>query len=136
MGDPGQPRLGVPIGRGRVAVDGAEIALPVDERIAKGELLDHTHERFVDRRIAMRVVLAEHFADDLGRLAIRAVPGQPQLGHRVEHAAVHGLEAVADIRQRPPDDDGHGVVQVRLPHLFFDRDGGLALGGHGGGRSS
>ena len=31
VADGGQPRLGVPIGRRRVAVDGAEVALAVDQ---------------------------------------------------------------------------------------------------------
>ena len=46
----GQPRLGVAHGRGVIAVDVAEIALPVDQRIAHGEILRQTHQRVVDRR--------------------------------------------------------------------------------------
>src|SRR5262249_5130065 len=48
--------------------------------------------------------------------------------HGVEHSAMHGLEAVADVRQRPPHDDGHGVVQVGLPHLLFDGGVDLTIG--------
>ena len=33
--------------------------------------------------------------------------------HRVDHAAVHGLEAVAHVGQRAADDDAHRVVEVR-----------------------
>src|SRR5262245_9324530 len=38
-GRPGQPAFGVPHGRGRIAVDRAEIYLPVDKRQAHGEVL-------------------------------------------------------------------------------------------------
>ena len=55
---------------------------------------------------------------------------RPELVHRVEDAAVDGLEAVADVGQRAPDDDGHGVVQIGLPHFVFDRDRQLALVRH------
>src|SRR5690606_30114667 len=49
--------------------------------------------------------------------------------HRVEHPAVHRLEAVAHIRQRTSDDDAHGVVDVRALHLVLqlDRFGAVAL---------
>ena len=44
---------------------------------------------------------------------------------------MHGLEAVAGVRQRAPDDDGHGVVEVGAAHLLLDVDGneaGTAVG--------
>ena len=34
-----------------------------------------------------------------------------------------GFKSVANIRQRPPDDDAHRVVEIRPAHLFFDVDG-------------
>ena len=41
--------------------------------------------------------------------------------HRVEDAAVHGLEPVAHVGQRAADDDGHRVVEVRRLHLVLER---------------
>ena len=69
----GQPRLGVAIGGGVVAVDVAEIALAVDQRIARGEILGETHQRVVDRLVAVRVEVAHHVADDLRRFLERRV---------------------------------------------------------------
>ena len=43
-----QARLGVAHGRGRVAVDGAEVALAVHQRRAHVQVLGHAHERVVD----------------------------------------------------------------------------------------
>jgi len=65
--DLGQARLRVSIGSGIIAVDVAEIALAVDQRIARSEILRQAHERVVDRLIAVRVEVAHHVADDLGR---------------------------------------------------------------------
>src|SRR5580693_7795109 len=48
--------FGVAHGRGRIAVDRTEIALPVDERQAHGEILRHAHERVVDRLVAVGMV--------------------------------------------------------------------------------
>ena len=38
---------------------------------------------------------------------------------------MHGLEAVAHVGQRAPDDDGHRVVEVAPPDLLLDGDGDL-----------
>ena len=65
-----EARLGVPVGRGGVAVDRAEVALPVDERVAHREVLGEADHRVVDDCVAVRVVLAEHVADDRRALAV------------------------------------------------------------------
>ena len=111
-GDLLQAALGVPVGRRRVAVDRAEVALPVDQRVAQREVLGHAHQRVVDRAVAVRVVLAEHVADDARALHVRPVPGDVRLVHREQDAAVDGLEAVADVRQRPAHDHAHRVIEV------------------------
>ena len=36
---------------------------------------------------------------------------------------MHGLQAVAHVGQRAPDDDAHGIVEIGLPHLVFEIDG-------------
>ncbi len=121
-GDRGQARLGVAHRRGGVAVDRAEVALPVDERVAHREVLGQPHERVVQRAVAVRVVLAHHLADDRGALAVRAGGRQPHLPHRVEDPAVDRLEAVADVGQGARHDDAHRVVEIAHPHLVLDAD--------------
>src|SRR5690348_17978830 len=49
---------------------------------------------------SVRVVLAEHVADDGRRLLVRPPGGEPDLVHRVQHAPLHRLEPVAHVRQR------------------------------------
>ena len=58
--DLGQAGLGVAHGRGIVAVDIAEIALAVDQRVALRELLREADHGVVDRDLAVQV----EFADD------------------------------------------------------------------------
>ncbi len=115
--------LGVPHGRGRIAVDGAEVPLAVDEGITHAEGLRHADERVVNGGIAVRVVNAHGLADDLRAFGVPLVRLQTHLVHGVKNAAMHGLEAVAGIGERAPDDDGHGVVEIRAAHLVFNVDG-------------
>jgi hypothetical protein len=51
-----------------------------------------------------------------------------ELVHRVQDTPVHRLESVAHVGQRAPDDDAHCVVEIRPPHLLFERDGQGFLG--------
>ncbi len=119
----GQPAFGVAHGRRRIAVDRAEIALPVDQLQAHGEILRHAHQRVVDRLVAVRVIFAHHVADHARRFDVFLVGRVALLVHRIEDAAVHRLQAVARIRQRPRHDHAHGVIEIRALHLLGDRDG-------------
>ena len=120
-GDPGQPGLGVAHGGGRVVVDGAEVALAVDQLVAHRELLRHADQRVVDRRVPVGVIVAHHLADDLGALGIGARRPEAELVHRVEDTAMNRLQPVAHVGQGAPDDDRHRVVEVRGLHLVLER---------------
>ena len=120
-GDAGEAGLGV-THRGRgIVVDRAEVALTVDQLVAHRELLRHAHERVVDRGVAVRVIVAHHLADDLGALGVRSGGAETELVHRVQHATVDGLQAVAHVGQRAPDDHRHRVVEIRGAHLLLER---------------
>ena len=121
-GQGGHPALGVP-GRGRrVVARRAEVALAVDERVAQRPVLHQPHQGVVDRRVAVRVVLPHDVADDPRALVEAAVRPVAPVVHRVQHPPVHRLEPVAHVRQRPADDDRHGVVDVRPAHLGVEVD--------------
>ena len=113
--DFGQPRFGVAHGGGVIAVDVAEIALPVDQRIALGEILREAHQRVVDRLVAVRMEIAHHVADDLGGFLEGGAGIEPQHPHAVEDAAVHGLEPVARVRQRAVHDGRERVERDSAP---------------------
>src|SRR5262249_61824673 len=85
-------------GRGIVA-GGAEVALAVDQRVPQGPGLGQPDQGVVDRGVAVRVVVAHHVADHPGALDVPTVGAEAAVEHRVEHPAVHRLQAVPDIPQ-------------------------------------
>ena len=127
IGDPREAALGVAHRRGAVAVERAEVAGAVDQRIAQRERLRHADERLVDGAVAVRVEVAHHVADHLGALAMLGVGGQVLLPHREEDAALHRLQAVAHVGQRARRDHRQRVVQVARLRRFVQRDVGRAV---------
>ena len=123
LGDLGQARLGVPVGRGRIAIDRAEVALSVDQRIAQAPGLRQAHHRVVHGAVAVRVILLQTLADDAGALHVLAIVQHAHVVHGVQNAAMHRLQAVANVGQRAADDDRHRIVEIRTPHLVFNVDG-------------
>ena len=120
--DLGHARFGVAIGGGIIAVDIAEIALAVDQRIARGEILRQPHQRVVDRLVAMRMERAHHVADDLGGFLERRAGVEPQQPHAVEDAPVHRLQAVAGVRQRAVHDGRERVGEIALLQRVAQHD--------------
>jgi hypothetical protein len=123
FGDLGQARLGVAHGRRRVPVDGPEVPLTVDDGVAHGEVLGQAHQGVVHGGVPVRVVLAENIPHDAPGLLVGPIVAHAHLVHGVEDAPVHRLQPVAHVRQRPADDDRHGVVEIRLPDFVLDGDG-------------
>ena len=64
--------FGVAHRRRRVAVDRAEVSLPVDQRIAHRKILRQANDRVVDGGVAVRMIFTDHVADDAGRLSYKA----------------------------------------------------------------
>ena len=120
--DFGQARFGVAHGGRVIAVDVAEIALPVDQRIALGEILREPHQRVVDRLVAVRMEFADDVADHPGRFLEGGAGIEPQLPHGIEQPPMHGLEAVARIRQRAVHDRGQRIGEIALFERVAQRD--------------
>ncbi len=116
------PALGVAHGGRGVVAGRAEVALAVDQRGAHHPGLGEPDQGVVDRGVAVGVVLAHHVTDDARALGEAAVGPVAAVVHRVEHAPVHGLEAVADVGQRATDDDRHRVVDVGPLHRGLQLD--------------
>jgi len=117
--------------RGGVCVERAEVALAVNERIAVTERLPHAHEGVVDGNVTVGVVVPVGVADYLAALAVLGAGAEAQLVHGHEYAPLHGLEAVARVRQGAADDDAHRKRQVGLAHLVLDEDAPGHVGGLG-----
>ena len=115
----GHAHFGISHGGGGVAVDGAEVALSVFQRIAHVEILRHAHEGIVHGRIAVGMILAYDVADDTGAFLGGPVVGVGHLRLREENAAMHGLESVARIGNGTAYDDAERIGQIGLTQLFF-----------------
>jgi hypothetical protein len=63
------------------------------------------------------MVTLEHLAHDSRALGVLSVRDETLVKHRVEDAALYRFKAVSDVREGTTDDNGHGVVEVRLTHL-------------------
>ena len=97
--------LSVTHGGGRVAIDGAEVTLTVDERVAHVPVLGHTHEGTIYGRVAVWVVLTEYFTYHARTFLIRLCRYVVDVHHTVEDTAVYGFESVADIGKGTSYDD-------------------------------
>jgi hypothetical protein len=120
VADARHANFGVTHGRRIVAVDRAEVALAVDQHVAQRKILRHAHDGVVDRGIAVRVVFTDDIADDARRLLVGPVPVVGKLVHGEKHAAMHRFQAIPNVRQRPPDDHAHGVIEIGVAHLLFE----------------
>ena len=112
-----QARFGVSHGGRGVVIDRAEVAVTIDQRHAHREVLGHAHQGVVDGRVAVGVVLTQHFPHDPGAFAVGPIAGQAQLVHRIQDAAMHRFEAIAGIGQGPAHDHAHRILQVGARHF-------------------
>jgi hypothetical protein len=71
----------------------------------------------------MGMVDTHGLADYFCALGALLVVLQSHLAHGVEHAAMDGLQTVANVGQSAANDDRHRVVEIRPAHLVFDVDG-------------
>jgi hypothetical protein len=112
--DFGEARLGVAHGGRIIAIDIAEIALAVDQRIALGEILGEAHQGVIDGLVAMGMKLADDVADDTRAFLESGAGIEPQQPHRVQQPPVDRLEAVARIGQGAMHDGGERIGEVAL----------------------
>ena len=129
---PGETTFGVAHGGGAIAIERAEIARSIDQRIAQRKRLRHADERFVNRAVTVRMEAAHDVTDDFGALAMFGGGRQILLPHREENAPLHRLEPVTHVGQRPRRDYRQRVVQVARLRGFVQRDVGGAVAADGG----
>ena len=123
LGDAGHADFGVAHGGGLVAVHRTEIALAVHQRVAQGKILRHAHHGVVDGAFTVGMVFADYIANHAGGFFIGFVVVVGQHAHGEQDAAVHRFQAIAHVRQRPAHDHTHGVREIGLAHLGFQRYG-------------
>ena len=109
--------LGVSRRCSTVVTGGAEVTLTQSQRVTHNPALNQTHQSVVDSAIAVGVELTHYVANHAGTLIEGSVRAVAAVVHRVDHAAVHGLEAVTHIRQGAANNNRHCVVQVGTLHF-------------------
>ena len=117
--DLGEADFRVAHGSGAVAVHRSEVALAIDQHVAQGKILGHTHDGVVHGAVAVGVIFTNHVPDDTRRFFVGAVPVVIELVHGIEHTTMHGLQAIARIRECAAHDHAHRVIEVTAAHLFF-----------------
>jgi len=83
--------LGVSHRSRRVAVDGTEVSLAVNQGVAVRKRLCHTHEGRVNDLLSVRVEVALGVTRDLGTLDVSAVGAQIEPAHGIEDATLDGF---------------------------------------------
>ena len=81
----------VPHRSGRIIIHRTEVPLAIHQRIAQREGLRHTYHGAVESLIAVRMVVAHRFADDLRRFEVTRVRGQPELTHGIQNTTLNRL---------------------------------------------
>ena len=120
------PCFGVSRSSSPIAIDRAKVAVAVDKRIPRGEVLRHFDHGFVDGTVSVRMVLTHYLTDDTRRFLVRLVRCDAEGVHAVQDPPVYRLESVSDIRKSTADYDAHRIVDIRVLHLivylvFYDR---------------
>ena len=116
----GHAGLSITVSSRGVAVHGTKVALAVNQRITQAEILCQTHHRVIHTGVAVGVVSTQHSTNRIRRLAVRVAGVVAALVHRVQDAAVYGLQAIAHIRQGTGYDNGHGIIQKCRFDLLLD----------------
>src|SRR5690606_15325696 len=87
-----------------------------------GEILRQAHQGVIDRLVAVGMVLTDYVADDAGAFLVAGIGIELEQPHGEEHAALHRLEAVARVGQRPRGDGAHRIGQVALGQRVGQRN--------------
>ena len=103
-----------------IAVDWAEVTLPVNQRITHCPRLRQTHQRTINRTVAMRVILTHYLTYDTRRFLRRLIARITQLVHSEQHTAMHRLKTITHIRKRTRHNYTHWIVNIRGSHLLFN----------------
>jgi len=93
-------RFGVPHRCRWIALDRAEIPLAIDQPFAHRPRLRHVHERGVNHRFAVRVIISAGVTANFCAFAVLPPWEKRQIVHRVENSSLRWLESVARVRQR------------------------------------
>ena len=103
-------------GSGAVSLNGAEVSVAVYQGFALLEILCHYNQCFINRAVPVRVVFTHGISNDTGALTIWTVVTDPKLVHIIQGSSLYRLQAIADIRKCPGNDNAHGIIYIGFLH--------------------
>ena len=109
----GHSTFGVPVRSGVIPVHTTKVALTVDQQVPHIPRLRHANERVVHRGVSVGMVLLEHLTDDACALRKTPIGNKAFTQHGVKHATVNRLQTIPHVRQSPPHDDRHRIIEIR-----------------------
>ena len=68
------------------------------------------------------MIFTHGITDDTGALSVRLIRPVIQFNHGIKDAALYRLQTVSHIRQRTGGNDAHGIIDIRIFHLFLKID--------------
>ena len=80
------------------------------------EILCHYNQCFINRAVPVRVVFTHGISNDTGALTIWTVVTDPKLVHIIQGSSLYRLQAIADIRKCPGNDNAHGIIYIGFLH--------------------
>ena len=83
--------FGVAHRRSAVAIHRTKVTLTIEQGQRHREILRHTDQGVIDRRVAVRVIFTHHVADRTRRFAVGFIVPVVGLVHREKDATVHGF---------------------------------------------
>ena len=113
--------LGVSHRGGRQAGDRAKVALLVHQHVPHVPFLGHADEGRIDHALAVGVVVAAGIAGNLRALHPRRAGGEVEVVHGDQDPPLRRLEPISHVGQGPRHDHAHGIRQVAVFQLLFDR---------------
>ena len=116
------PRFRITHGGRRISFHRSKVPLRINQRLPHRPRLPHVHQRRINHRLTVRVIVPRGVTTNLRALHLLLRRIKPQLMHRIQDPPLRRLQSIPHIRQGTGNDDGHRIVQKRILDLLSDGD--------------
>ena len=118
----GKPGFRVAHRRGRIAIDAAEVPLPIHQQVTFRKILSHSRHGIINSGVAVRMIFAQNLANDTRGFFMGSVVADAHIVHGVQNSALDRLQPIPRVGQRPRNDHAHRIIQVGLLHFGINID--------------
>ena len=114
-----EPCLCVSHGSSTVSIDRTKVSVAIYEWITGGPFLRHIYKGTINRAVTVRVIFTHGITDDTGTFSMWLVRSIIQFYHGVQNTSLYRFQTIPDIRQCTGSNNGHGIIDIRCFHRFF-----------------